>query len=371
MVIKLHRSVGVHACLRYVIGKMDIEGNKIIMAENISPSENPIAAIREEFRKRDIANIRTERVSFHASINPTPDELEKMDIQEICKEYMSRLGYADQPYIVVEHNDTGRKHYHIVSHRIGPDGRKINSSNEIIKTNRYVKELNKKFRQSIQKDNSSPKIDAFDPDKGSMKKQILNIWSYACTYKYSNNYELAAVLQSYSVELINKEKCTYAAGIQNGKRLTRAIAVDKTLIQPVVKKSIPPMEQERLKNLVKYAMKVSLTEEHARNILARKEIGLVTLKNDQGRIYGVYIIDHKYKMVLKASDISHEIAANQWEILQNNKWDKLKLAANPKGKDYYISYVPIVDLTYNYWENTNLSYRDLKYSRKREMGRRM
>ena len=72
------------------------------------------------------------------------------------------------------------------------------------------------------------------------------------------------------------------------------------------------MAKERLKNLAKYAMKVSLTEEHAKNILARKDIGLVTLKNEQGRIYGVYIIDHKYKMVLKASDISHEIAANQW-----------------------------------------------------------
>lgn len=372
MVIKIHKSIAVHASLKYVIGKMDDENNRIIMFQNVPESDNPLTAIREEFRRRDIANIRSERVSFHASINPSAEELEKIDIQQLCKEYMSRMGYADQPYIVVEHNDTGRRHYHIVSHRIKPNGKKINSSNEIIKTNKFVKELNKRLRQhTIKGIAKDEKIKAFNPDKSYKKKQIQDIWTHACSYKYSSLDEFSAILNSYSIEMgINDDK-TYAAGMKNGKRATRAFVVDKMIIKPTKSKDLSSRDKERLRNIVKFAMRVSLTENHAKNILSHKDIGLTLLKNESGGIYGVYIIDHKNKIVFKASDLSRDIAANQWAELQNNKWDKISLDDKSQEKRYHCnSWEYAGNFMYNYWENADLSYKDLKYSRRREIGRK-
>lgn len=372
MVIKIHKSIAVHASLKYVIGKLDNVNNKIIMTGNLPDSDSPLATIREEFRKRDIANIRSERVSFHASINPTTQDLEKIDIQDLCKEYMTRMGYGSQPYIVVEHNDTGRKHYHIVSHRIMPNGKKINSSNEVIKTNRFVKEINKRISQP--KKVKQPKeniIATFNPEKGSKKQQILDIWTAACSYSYANNHELNAILQSYGLEMIVKDGKVYAAGTKQGKRITRAIELDNHMINPTSVKKLSKRDTDRLNNLVRFAMKVSLNEQQAKNILSRKDIGLVLLKNDEGRIYGVYIVDHKNKVVLKGSDISKEIAANQWDDLHNTQWDKIKMTDKSSERKYScLNLIYAGDYMYNYWENADLSYKDLKYTRRREMGRK-
>ena len=373
MVIKLHKSVAIHACLNYVIGKLDIGDNRIIMSQNLPDEDNPIDAIKAEFHRRDIANIRSKRVSFHASINPTEEELEKIDIQELCKEYMTRMGYGEQPYIVVEHNDTGRKHFHIVSHRIGPDGKKINSSNEIVRTNIYVKELNRRLRQDISRTASREDIvHIFNPDKGAKRKQILDIWAHACSYRYANNMELNAILNSYGVEMIEKDEKLYAVGKKVGKRVTRAVRVDSNLVKPLSRKILLSKKKERLSNLVKFAMSVSLSEQHARNILARRDIGMTLLRNEQGRIYGAYIIDHKNRIVMKASDVSKDIAANQWDKLQSEKWEKVTVSESSFTKTYScLNWTYAGDFMYNYWENGNMAYKDMSYTRKREQGRRM
>ncbi len=360
MVIKLHKSVAIHACLNYVIGKMNIENNRIILVQNLPDDDNPIAAIKQEFHRRDIANIRSKRVSFHASINPTEEELSKIDIQELCKEYMARMGYASQPYIVVEHNDTGRKHFHIVSHRIGPDGKKINYSNEILRTNKFVKELNRRLHQTIaRQDNNGKIVPVFNPDKILKRKQILDIWTYACTYRFANKMELNAVLNSFGVEMIDKDEKVYAVGTRMGKRVTRAVCVNKSLMQPASRKILSSRAKERLNNLIKYAMSVSLSEQHARNILARREIGLSILRNEDGQIYGVYIIDHKNRVVLKASEISKEISANQWENLQNEKWRTIRVSEDSFERSYScLSRMYAGSFMYNYWENSNLVYKD-------------
>ena len=73
------------------------------------------------------ANRRTTNTVFHASLNPSPEDEQ---LREIACEYMERMGYGEQPYIVFKHKDIEREHLHIVSLRINELGRKINDSRE-------------------------------------------------------------------------------------------------------------------------------------------------------------------------------------------------------------------------------------------------
>ena len=41
---------------------------------------------------------------------------------------MQKLGYGNQPYIVLKHSDIKREHLHIISLRIDENGKKINDS---------------------------------------------------------------------------------------------------------------------------------------------------------------------------------------------------------------------------------------------------
>ena len=62
------------------------------------------------------ANRRTTNTVFHASLNPSPeDRLTDEQLRKIACEYMERMGYGEQPYIVFKHKDISREHLHIVS----------------------------------------------------------------------------------------------------------------------------------------------------------------------------------------------------------------------------------------------------------------
>ena len=72
------------------------------------------------------ANRRTTNTVFHASLNPSPeDRLTDEQLRKIACEYMERMGYGEQPYIVFKHKDISREHLHIVSLRVDEQGRKL------------------------------------------------------------------------------------------------------------------------------------------------------------------------------------------------------------------------------------------------------
>ena len=57
-----------------------------------------------------LANRNTEKPILHISLNPSPeDKLTDAQFANLAKEYMDKMGYGDQPYIVYMHEDIGRR----------------------------------------------------------------------------------------------------------------------------------------------------------------------------------------------------------------------------------------------------------------------
>ena len=373
MVIKMHKAAEVHASLNYVISKMGIEDNRILMYKNVSPEgefdKDILEAVRSEFQTLDRANIRTDKISFHVSINPTELELQEIDIMEVCKEYMKRMGYANQPYVVVEHNDTGRKHYHIISHRVQSDGKKINDSNEIRRTNGYVREICGKMRQSLYEQHEGIPL-RFVLAGRKKKARICAIVKDACTYSYKNVFELQKILLDRNIELIERDGYYIAAGIVGDGR-TKAVKVDLD-IRISESQYIGKRVKERMDNIVNFAIGHSMTEQHARNILAKYDIGVQFLKNETGKIYGVYYIDHKNRIIVKGSQVSKEVSAKAWDKCQE-RWQDLRY--HPVEQETVLYGCMSRELSnmflYNKWGNYSQAGKDLYYSRKREINRRI
>ena len=92
------------------------------------------------------ANRRTTNTVFHASLNPSPeDKLTDEQLREIAREYMERMGYGNQPYIVFKHKDIERQHLHIVSLRVDEQGRKISDSREYDRSMSVLRESDRKY----------------------------------------------------------------------------------------------------------------------------------------------------------------------------------------------------------------------------------
>lgn len=73
------------------------------------------------------ANHRVEKPVVHISLNPSPDDqLTDNRLNMIAREYLTKLGYGNQPFIIYKHSDIGRPHLHIVTTCITDQGTKIN-----------------------------------------------------------------------------------------------------------------------------------------------------------------------------------------------------------------------------------------------------
>ncbi len=143
MVVKINGSAAsVRTSLEYNQSKVTEGHASVVLTHKIDDPSKPM----ETFERYENASIRTEKLSFHLSINPSKnDNMSEEKMKEFAEELMDKLGYGNQPYMVFRHNDIGREHYHVVSVRVDERGRKINDSYEKQRCEKIIRTLSKKY----------------------------------------------------------------------------------------------------------------------------------------------------------------------------------------------------------------------------------
>jgi len=75
-------------------------------------------------------NARAKTNCVHISLNfDVSEKLNKNKLNEIAADYMDKIGFGDQPYLVYQHNDAAHPHLHIVTTNIREDGKRISIHN--------------------------------------------------------------------------------------------------------------------------------------------------------------------------------------------------------------------------------------------------
>ena len=73
-------------------------------------------------------SVKKNTVHFFLSF-PPEERLEADTLQRIAVDYMERIGFGGQPFLVYQHTDTGNPHVHVVTTSIRSDGTPINLHN--------------------------------------------------------------------------------------------------------------------------------------------------------------------------------------------------------------------------------------------------
>ena len=339
MVVKINAPVA-HCSIsvRYNESKVDAGQASVLFTMNIPDPSNPMATFEEYER----GSLRCEKMSFHASIDPSVnDKMSDKDIEEFAKKLMEKLGYGDQPYIVYKHSDIDRVHYHIVSVRVDKEGRKINDSNERKRCHQILKELAAEFGYKVgngQKTDSRMEefgvYKGFTPKAGNYSRQIEMLVSHAMRYHFTTEPQFRMLMNTLNVDFDYKKRggaeylVFYGLDPKRGRRCTGGIS-GKSLAVPSVdeirkhtqecKGEALKKEKGRVGSIVMSLLPHSASEEHFRRMLEKTGISVHFSKTEDGRIFGATFIDHTAKCCFKASEL-HKITAAMFEEQRLTHW---------------------------------------------------
>ena len=287
-----------------------------------------------------LANIKTEKPVLHISINPDPkDILTDEQLSSIAQDYMQKMGYGDQPFIVYKHEDINRKHIHIVSLRVDETGKSIKDSFEHRRSMAVCRELEQKYGlvPAIKKQHQDGlPLKPVRYDDGDVKHQISNvIRPVAQDYHFQSLKEYKALLSFYNInveEVRGKVKgrpyrgLVYSALNDQGEKVGnpfKSSLFGKTVgieaLEKRIEKSTEIFKQKRLKERSKKVIASVMKSHHDRisfeKELAGNRISVLFRENENGRIYGVTFIDHEQKVVFNGSRLGKEFSANVFNDL--------------------------------------------------------
>jgi len=353
MVAKINRGVSLYGALAYNWQKVDdrtariISGNGMITDSANCPDMNMQNAIYG-FRKYLLANKNTDKPILHISLNPSLDDnLSEKQLAMLADEYMRKMGYGSQPYIVFLHEDIERRHIHIVSTCVNERGEKIDDSYEWNRSMRACRELERKFglQQVADKRREllEPYLKKADYRDGDVKRQIGNIFkSVFSSYRFQSFGEYSALLSCFNIEAkqVKGEHegtpyngIVYAITDDSGRPVSvpvKSSLIGKRFGYEGIQKRIGynARDYKAKKWQPKIANDVTFAKHGCRgdrdtfvSILALRGIDVVFRENDDGRIYGATFIDHRNKEVYNGSRLGKEFSANAFENLFNSNTD--------------------------------------------------
>lgn len=340
MVAKINKGNNLYGALSYNQEKVDEGLGKVLASNLVCEPENgrfSVVACAANFARwmPSPEHLPTKKPVIHISINPHPDDkLSNDQLADIGREYMERLGYGGQPYLIFKHEDIGREHIHIVSLRVDCEGKLIKDSFEHRRSKEITELLEQKYNlipAEGQKQSEQWQLTPVDAAKGNLKKQVSSVIKPLATmYKFQTLGEFRALLSLYNIGLEEVKGEVHGKpyrglvysvldkdGNKIGTPLKSSLFGKNVGYDGLEKRMVKSGEQikqhefrDRTRTAVSNAVKASRSESELRAKLRDKNIDLILRRNEGGRIYGVTFIDHNNRCVFNGSRLGKEFSAN-------------------------------------------------------------
>lgn len=298
------------------------------------------------FERLNSLNERATTKTLHVSLNFDPSEkLSENKLLQIANDYMNKIGFGEQPFLVYKHEDAGHPHIHIVSTTIKADGSRINTHNigrnQSEKARKEIEKVYGLVKAERQQQLRSPSVKPVEAEKvvygkTETKRSISNVvGGVFSSYKFCSLPEFNAALKQFNIvadrgkeegRIYKNRGLVYRVLDVQGNKVGIPIKASTIGCKPTLdnleKKFV---ENETAKESLKPFVKVKLDECLAQSPVSMKELieqlqmkNVYTLlrQNAEGRLYGITFVDNQNKCVFNGSDLGkgYSVAAIQSKL---------------------------------------------------------
>lgn len=342
MVAKITIGSSLFGAIKYNADKVNIGKGQLLDTNKIfnnGDGKVNVAQVLADFEKRMPRQMRTEKPVIHISLNPHPDDkLTDGELTQMAHEYMQRMGYGDQPYIIVKHEDIDRHHLHIVSVRVDEQGKRVKSDFTKRRSLAIIRDFEQRYGlhhgNKREEERLSNRIPPVNPSEGDIKKQVGNtVKAVFHDNQFQTIGELRALLSLYNltVEEVrgNVRGEDYnglvysvidADGNKVGNPFKSSLFGKSVGYEALQKKAAFSKKNIKDRNLteptkkaLENALKRTYDKDEFVRMLKEKGIDCVFRYTDEGRLYGVTFIDHRTHCVLNGSRMGKAFSANTLE----------------------------------------------------------
>lgn len=301
------------------------------------------------FELRNMLNDRATTKTLHVSLNfAVSEEFDNNTLTRIAFDYMNRIGFGDQPFLLYKHKDAGHPHVHVLATTIREDGTHIplhnigRNQSEIARKlieNKYgLVHAQKTEKQSTQQ--VTPAIHKLEYGKAELKRSISNVLVQVINlYNYTSLPEFNAVLIQFGVMADRGKEGSFthrkngllyrmldASGQPVGVPIkASAIAGKPTLAHLEKKFTLNKQNREVLILQLQNTIRQTVDQRPANldaliKSLSKQNIYTLLRQNTEGRIYGITFVDNKNRSVFNGSELGREFSiAGIMHQLENPK----------------------------------------------------
>ena len=333
MVAKISIGSSLYGALSYNGEKMNKEEGRVLGANKIilpADGQIDIARMVENFNAFMPKTGKTKKPVLHILLNPHPDDrLTEQQYEILAREYLEKLGFGEQPYVIYKHMDIDRHHIHIVTVNVNEQGKRLNQDFLFRRSKKIPTEMEEKYnlhkaqREKITPDTPIKKVDP----SGDIKRQVANtVKMVGMRYKFQTMGEYNAVLSLYNIRCeqtdgrVNGREyhgLVYFATDDEGKVIANPFKASRlgkfasrTAVEGRFERAKEKIDVAPTRNKVADVLSHATDKEDFTAKLKDCGIDVVFRYTDEGRIYGVTFIDHNAMTVLNGSRLGKQFSAN-------------------------------------------------------------
>lgn len=132
MVVRISTGKSIRGALHYNERKVNQGKADLIFSSKFACDTDDLTFRQKlkRFKSLTDRNTKVKTNTVHISLNFSPgEELSIERLQKLSLNYMNRIGFGGQPYLVYEHRDAAHPHLHIVTTNVQANGKPINLHN--------------------------------------------------------------------------------------------------------------------------------------------------------------------------------------------------------------------------------------------------